>query len=270
MTKIQYKACMPEETDTAQRRQRAINRSASHNRQSDSENEPETVIRHCVVKLDDIYKKSDSLVSARSFTHTRQSLNSFDSLRTYSYTTSGDTQYRVANECELTTSYNEPALSELSETKPSLSGNRVKTHTHKKSFICDICRRMFSRKDKLVCHRQTHTKTYSCELCSYKSALNNNLTRHMKIHTGEKPYCCKLCNYKSSRRGSLVVHMSTHTGEKPFSCTFCPYKSADKSTLRRHTRTHTGEMPYSCKCCSYKCVNSSHLVRHMKTHTLKS
>ncbi|KAK2722463.1 hypothetical protein QYM36_002862, partial [Artemia franciscana] len=67
-----------------------------------------------------------------------------------------------------------------------------RSHTVKKPFECDICRKCFSRNSDLIVHQRTHT--------------------------GEKPFKCDICEKKFNQKSNLFSHQRTHTGEKPFKC----------------------------------------------------
>ena len=53
---------------------------------------------------------------------------------------------------------------------------------NRRSYICDVCRKIFYDKSKW--------------------------TRHLRIHTGEKPFICDICFKSFSRKDALFSHKS--------------------------------------------------------------
>ena len=68
-------------------------------------------------------------------------------------------------------------------------------HTGKKDFKCEVCEKMFSRKNNLRSHMLTHTKLkdHECDICKKKFARKFGLIQHFRIHLGEQPYGCAEC-----------------------------------------------------------------------------
>lgn len=81
----------------------------------------------------------------------------------------------------------------------------------KKSFVCHICNRGFSRKDSLKNHSRIHTGDglYVCPECHKACVTKQELRRHLRIHTGEKPFKCSHCSYSATLKVSLKSHMLT-------------------------------------------------------------
>lgn len=135
----------------------------------------------------------------------------------------------------------------------STSGNT--TQNADLTYICPICRQIFSLHDRLAKHiasrhrsrqNEATAKTYVCDVCKRSFARSDMLTRHMRLHTGIKPYTCRVCGQVFSRSDHLSTHQRTHTGEKPYKCPQCPYAACRRDMITRHMRTHARyELPDS-------------------------
>lgn len=138
----------------------------------------------------------------------------------------------------------------------------------KKSYICDICEKVFNRSDNLKIHMRVHTneKPYLCVVCNKTFSRSQHLTTHMRSHTGEKPFSCDVCNKRFSESKSLQNHRKTHTGERPDKCDLCGKCFTHSGHLKRHMMTHTTEKPFKCGLCDKMYTRSENLEKHMKVH----
>uniref|UniRef100_A0A1A8UJ63 C2H2-type domain-containing protein n=1 Tax=Nothobranchius furzeri TaxID=105023 RepID=A0A1A8UJ63_NOTFU len=144
-----------------------------------------------------------------------------------------------------------------------------KIHTNRqKTYLCDICCKMFHTSMQLSIHMRSHTneKPYHCVQCGKGFSTKDPLKNHMRIHTGEKPYSCSHCGWAFKRKSNLDEHLRTHTGAKPHVCGICGKKCARKTYLNIHMRTHNGERPYKCPLCDKTFTQSHCLKTHAKSH----
>ncbi|XP_026178241.1 zinc finger protein 37-like [Mastacembelus armatus] len=144
-----------------------------------------------------------------------------------------------------------------------------KIHTDReRSYLCDVCCKMFLTSRQLQIHMRTHTqeKPYHCGECGKGFSTKGHLTIHMRVHTGETPYRCPDCGWAFKRKVHLDNHVTIHSGVKPFVCGICGKACARKTYLIVHMRTHNGERPYKCNVCDKAFTQSHCLKTHMKSH----
>ncbi|KAM9836379.1 uncharacterized protein ACBR49_018828 [Aulostomus maculatus] len=137
-----------------------------------------------------------------------------------------------------------------------------------RTFLCDVCCKMFLTSKQLHVHMRQHTneKPFHCGQCGKGFTTKGPLTAHMRVHTGETPYHCPVCGWSFKRKIHLDNHMTVHSGLKPFVCGICGKACARKTYLTVHMRTHNGERPYKCDVCDKDFTQSHCLKTHMKSH----
>ncbi|XP_055359945.1 zinc finger protein 436-like isoform X2 [Betta splendens] len=144
-----------------------------------------------------------------------------------------------------------------------------KTHVDReRSYLCDVCCKMFLTSKQLQIHMRTHTneKPYHCSQCGKGFTTRGPLTVHMRVHTGETPYRCPDCGCSFKRKSNLDDHRTVHSGVKAFICSICGKACARRTHLTVHMRTHNGERPYQCSVCSKAFTQSHCLKTHMRSH----
>ncbi|XP_041634838.1 zinc finger protein 37-like isoform X2 [Cheilinus undulatus] len=152
---------------------------------------------------------------------------------------------------------------------PGTLRQHEKIHTDReRSYLCDVCCKMFLTSKQLQIHMRTHTneKPYHCGECGRGFTTKGPLTVHMRVHTGETPYRCPDCGWSFKRKVHLDNHVTVHSDLKPFVCGICGKACARKVYLKVHMRTHNGERPYKCNLCDKAFTQSHCLKTHMKSH----
>lgn len=102
--------------------------------------------------------------------------------------------------------------------KSDTTNSRISTNTNQttgyKSEVptCDICEKVFKRKE--------------------------HLAQHVKLHLGLRPFVCDQpdCNKAFSRKEHLLRHCVSHTGKKQFDCDICHKLFSRKDNLNKHKK----------------------------------
>ncbi|CAG7837216.1 unnamed protein product [Allacma fusca] len=110
------------------------------------------------------------------------------------------------------------------------------------SYICDVCGKVFSRRDSFNSHKYIHKPdrpTYVCHVCGKSFKRKRNLTKHLELH--DPTFSCEFCEAKFPSDFKLRSHRFIHTGEKPFKCKHCPEEFRTRKGLCRHSMYRHGK-----------------------------
>ncbi|EZA61326.1 hypothetical protein X777_12033 [Ooceraea biroi] len=141
----------------------------------------------------------------------------------------------------------------------------VKRHKGQKDHKCDLCGRAFLRRDALKKHLEClhrDVKSFLCEICN--KMFKGHLPQHMRTHARDRPHGCATCGQRFAQKSQLTVHQRTHNGQRPFRCLVCWQAFAHSTALKLHTRRHTGERPFKCTECKAGFTQLPHWKKHMK------
>ena len=153
-------------------------------------------------------------------------------------------------------------------------------------FTCDVCDKVFTKRDHLTRHKNTHTdiRAFKCHVCDLTFKRKDKLTSHLKMH-GPINVPCNLCGKSFHHQQSLLIHMrKAHVTQadsaavkeeiqrviasgKSFVCEFCFCGFTRKYHLDRHrAASHGGLKPHLCPECGQGFTRKDHMERHLLTH----
>ena len=90
------------------------------------------------------------------------------------------------------------------------TGSRSTSHRHG-SFTCDVCGRMFGRKDQWKRHSLTHSgvQPFACSVCFKRYTRKLDMQRHVsRVHLGIRPFICSACDKRFCRKTAGLKHVS--------------------------------------------------------------
>ena len=81
-----------------------------------------------------------------------------------------------------------------------------------KILTCEVCSKVFQRKDLLKKHKHTHKalkKIHTCKHCNKSFTRKDNMQDHIRsVHNNERPYKCNLCSRTFKKKYHLKRHVS--------------------------------------------------------------
>ena len=97
-----------------------------------------------------------------------------------------------------------------------------RTQSNSLPFTCEICGRIFSRRDNLERHKLVHQEVrinpFNCGVCGKAFSRKSYLKVHARIHSGERPYQCNICGFAFARYDHLLKHKKLTKGRRKLSC----------------------------------------------------
>ncbi|CAE1293509.1 unnamed protein product [Acanthosepion pharaonis] len=100
--------------------------------------------------------------------------------------------------------------------------NQKRAQSSSLSFCCQVCGRIFSRRDNLERHKLVHQEgrvnPFNCEVCGKAFSRKSYLKVHARIHSGERPYQCNICGFAFARYDHLLKHKKLTKGRRKLSC----------------------------------------------------
>ena len=126
---------------------------------------------------------------------------------------------------------------------------RHKLSHSEKIHNCELCPRSFKTLRDVKNHKlgmHCENRDYICEVCGKGFSRREKLKRHLMIHAPDRPvFTCPFKNHVGCektfyRKDKLTRHLYSHSKVKPFKCEQCDKSFARTDNLREHIRSHTG------------------------------
>lgn len=123
------------------------------------------------------------------------------------------------------------------EPNPGTSARETKGAL-KKEHECDICKKRFPQRYRLVRHARTHKESnFICEKCGYRCRDMKTLNFHrQRYHAGKRALKCGTCGLVVSCLSNLKRHIKLHEGVGKFPCETCGRVFSRMDTKKRHMR----------------------------------
>lgn len=140
-------------------------------------------------------------------------------------------------------------------------------------YICRLCRKKYSRKDKCIVHVKTHLgiKQYLCTLCPAKFVCKSDVLKHIRsTHTNPRPFQCPKCPRRLRSKFDLTEHDNVHEGIKPYSCDECGLRYHHKVSLQMHAKSHLPSQNLACEYCGNVFPFRTRLLSHIASVHMKN
>lgn len=135
----------------------------------------------------------------------------------------------------------------------------MKVHSNEKSYICNVCRKVFGRKSSLLRHE---AKYNSVELPTVKC------DEYSQVFTQKVNISSNSMDVDTSHEGavSLTTTSIEDVEKKNIVCATCNKGFSSTSNLNQHMKMHSTENLYACHICKKAFRRKSHLTRHLETY----
>lgn len=151
---------------------------------------------------------------------------------------------------------------------------RIHFYNHFPQFLCDICGKVFSKKESFKSHLEIHEpQRFPCPQCNKTYAKRIGVAHHIKTkHNNEKLYKCSQCSERFSHSRNRREHLLAEHGVwfDAFPCPECHVKCYTANGLDIHIRKiHRKEKQVSCPQCANLFFNLGQLKYHLLSHSGK-
>ena len=120
---------------------------------------------------------------------------------------------------------------------------RVVDESDNGAFECISCGKKFTTPHGLEVHvRRSHSgkRPYECDICRKSFGHAVSLSQHRAVHSQERSFQCKQCGKCFKRSSTLSTHLLIHSDTRPYPCQYCGKRFHQKSDMKKHTYIHTG------------------------------
>jgi hypothetical protein len=99
--------------------------------------------------------------------------------------------------------------------KTSIIRHMQTAHSTIRNFKCKQCKYAGKTKDDLTTHIMSHTHAYICDICKRTFSRSSLLKEHRILHEKPNAYQCKICKMMFAQKKTLKDHMVKHRDGKP-------------------------------------------------------
>ncbi|KAI4454402.1 krab domain c2h2 zinc finger [Holotrichia oblita] len=108
-------------------------------------------------------------------------------------------------------------------------------------------------------------KIFACDICPKVFKRREHLHQHVKLHTGFRPFGCENCKKTFMRKEHLMRHLTSHTGLKNFTCNICDKAFSRNDNLLKHKKTHE-KQTFTCEICQKQFILKHYYIAHKMGH----
>ncbi|RXG60131.1 putative zinc finger protein [Armadillidium vulgare] len=93
----------------------------------------------------------------------------------------------------------------------------------RRSFICALCHKSFTRATFLTSHLKTHLAELGsqCPTCKKNFATDHSLSRHLSSHSSVRQFECRQCGKAFKLKSHALSHLNSHSNIKTVPCPEC-------------------------------------------------
>ncbi|RXG55619.1 Zinc finger protein, partial [Armadillidium vulgare] len=139
----------------------------------------------------------------------------------------------------------------------------------RRSFICALCHKSFTRATFLTSHLKTHLAELGsqCPTCKKNFATDHSLSRHLSSHSSVRQFECRQCGKAFKLKSHALSHLNSHSNIKTVPCPECGSLFKSVSSRNSHLKIHKGERNFECAICYKTFIAKASFLRHLKVHT---
>lgn len=155
--------------------------------------------------------------------------------------------------------------------------NKQHAFSNGESYICDICPKVFSKKNQYVPHMRIHKEKaliasgegLKCSYCDSTFGSQYRLNHHIgRVHTMTSAVTCKICSKVMKHHDYLKIHMENiHGAVSRIPCDICGNRLKNDKVWKAHMERHREEQTladYICSECGHISKSKKALYCHVK------
>ncbi|KAK7080236.1 hypothetical protein SK128_010014 [Halocaridina rubra] len=137
------------------------------------------------------------------------------------------------------------------------------THIVRKTSKCRLCSAPLKAKRDFNFLNISEQGLYACTICKKLFTRKDKLERHSSIHTVDKLHVCDMCNMSFALRNDFLKHSYSHSGKIFYECSFCLKLFTKKGTFKRHSTILCTKKHQMCKPCLRRVTKDASLLENL-------